>query len=374
MRGRLAYLLETDGLMVVVLFGMIFLLGSLVGCLLNICINRLPLEKSIFWPSSRCSHCLQSIDLLDMLPLVNYWRRGGRCRICGGKLLKRHFAIEAITGLAFTILFYFVAVVDIQNLRAMNQVPIKLGQIWMPSSDAWIAWAHHCALFCFLFMATVCDLDYREIPFGITIPGTILGLLFSVWCPWPWPHGILEAYDRILPDVPWWQEINHIAGGVYPWPFWGPLPPGFKEGGNLQTGLATGVIGAFVGWMMVWVIRFVFSKALGVEAMGLGDADLMMMAGSFLGWQGMIAGFVLGVFVGLFFGIGQKLFRGDNSLPFGPSLAIGTMLSCLCWPWVAPRVQGLFFHPVMLPMMVCVLIVLMGAAAYVLRLLRLLRA
>ena len=111
---------------------------------------------------------------------------------------------------------------------------------------------------------------------------------------------------------------------------------------------------------MIWGIRFIFTKALGVEAMGLGDADLMAVAGSFLGWQGMVAGFIIGVFVGLFFGIGQKLFRGDNMLPFGPSLAIGTMISCLCWPWIAPRFQAIFFHPVMLPLMVGILIMLMG--------------
>jgi leader peptidase (prepilin peptidase) / N-methyltransferase len=251
---------------------------------------------------------------------------------------------------------------------------MKLAEMWMPSSDAWRAWVHHCVLFCFLLMATVCDLDYREIPLGITIPGTIVGLLFAVWLPWPWPHGILEAFDGIQPGEPWWREINHIVGGIYPWPFWGPLPTGFSPGYNLQTGLATGVIGAAVGWLMVWIIRFIFSKALGVEAMGLGDADLMMMAGSFLGWQGMVAGFVLGVFVGLIFGVGQKVLNGDNMLPFGPSLAIGTMLSCLGWPWIAPRLQALFFHPVLLPLMVITIVIFMGVASYVMRLLRLMRA
>ena len=360
--------------MLLVLFLMIFLLGSLVGCLLNICISRLPLEKSIFWPSSRCGHCLQSVDLVDMLPLVNYWQRGGRCRVCGAALLKRHFAIEALTGLAFAVLFYLVVVVDVQNLGVMNPVPFKLVEMWMPTGDAWKAWAHHCVLFCFLFMATVCDLDHREIPFGITIPGTVFGLLFAVCFPWPWPHGLLDAYADMQPGVPWWNERNQIVNGLYPWPFWGELPAGFSPGFNFQTGLATGVIGAAVGWLMIWVIRFIFSRALGIEAMGLGDADLMMMVGSFLGWQGMIAGFVLGVFVGLVFGVCQIVMRGDNMLPFGPSLAIGSMLSCLCWPSLAPRLQSLFFHPTILPVMVIFLIVAMFVASYILRLLRVMRA
>jgi leader peptidase (prepilin peptidase)/N-methyltransferase len=245
---------------------------------------------------------------------------------------------------------------------------------WMPSVNAWKAWAHHCALFCFLFMATVCDLDHREIPLGITVPGTLVGLFFAIWLPWPWPHGLLEANDRMVPESSWSNEMNHIVGGVYPWPFWGPLPPWFAPGYNWQTGLVTGVLGAAVGWLMVWGIRFIFSKALGFEAMGLGDADLMALAGSFLGWQGMVVGFILGVFVGLFFGIGQWLFRGDNALPFGPSLAIGVLISCFGWPLFAPRFQALFFSSIMLPVTVILLVLLMVVASYILRLLHMMRA
>ncbi len=360
--------------MLFVLFFLIFLLGSLVGCLLNICISRLPLEKSIVWPSSRCGHCFQSIQLLDMLPLINYWVRGGRCRTCGAALSKRPFAIEIFTGLAFAFLFYLIAVYDSQNLRVAEPFPTHIAQIWMPSAAAWLTWIHHCVLFCFLFMATMCDLDYREIPFGVTIPGTIVGLLFSVFFPWPWPHGLLETYDKIQGGPTWWNNPSTIVGGLYPWPFWGPLPTGFAPGFNLQTGLATGVIGAFVGWIMIWCIRFVFSKALGVEAMGLGDADLMMMAGSFLGWQGMVVGFILGIFVGLFFGGAQMVLRGDNMLPFGPSLAIGCMLSCLAWPYFGPAFQPTFFHPVILPVMIVMIAVMMTVAGYILRLIRLVRA
>ena len=43
---------------------------------------------------------------------------------------------------------------------------------------------------------------------------------------------------------------------------------------------ATGVVGALVGTFLLRAIGFVFSTGLGKEALGLGDADLMMMAGS----------------------------------------------------------------------------------------------
>ena len=52
---------------------------------------------------------------------------------------------------------------------------------------------------------------------------------------------------------------------------------------------------------MLRAVRFLFSTGLGVEALGLGDADLMMMAGSFLGWQPLIVAFFLSVLPGLLF-------------------------------------------------------------------------
>ena len=32
----------------------LFLIGTVVGSFLNVCIYRLPWEKSLFWPGSRC--------------------------------------------------------------------------------------------------------------------------------------------------------------------------------------------------------------------------------------------------------------------------------------------------------------------------------
>ena len=32
----------------------VFIVGASVGSFLNVCIARLPLEKSLLWPNSRC--------------------------------------------------------------------------------------------------------------------------------------------------------------------------------------------------------------------------------------------------------------------------------------------------------------------------------
>src|SRR5207247_2138324 len=140
---------------------------------------------------------------------------------------------------------------------------------------------------------------------------------------WPYPYthqggfNPLQAVKNMPSDAPWWQvgEMDPNLGpkpGLYPWPFCGPLPAFCQPGGNWQTGLLTGVLGAAVGTLMLRAIRFLFGLGLGVEALGLGDADLMMMAGSFLGWQPVVVAFFVGVFAGLIFGVAQLVLRGDN--------------------------------------------------------------
>src|SRR5262249_49463047 len=142
---------------------------------------------------------------------------------------------------------------------------------------------------------------------------------------------------------------------------------------NWQTGLVTGVAGALVGWGMLWMGRVLFGLGLGIEALGLGDADLMMMAGAFLGWQPLIVAFFVGVFIGLIFGIGQILLGGDNMMPFGPSLALGVVVTFLCWQWIGPRCQRYFFDELFLLLVGGASCVLMLGASYLLRLLHMMR-
>ena len=82
--------------------------------------------------------------------------------------------------------------------------------------------------------------------------------------------------------------------------------------------------------------------------MGLGDADLMMMAGAFMGWQPVLVAFFVAVFPGLFLALTQLLLRGNNVFPFGPALAMGTLVTLLGWTWIGPFVYPLFFDGMLL--------------------------
>ncbi len=358
--------------MLALLLFFLFVLGTIVGSLLNVCIYRIPLEKSILWPGSHCGNCLQPIRWYDNIPLVSYLVLRGRCRACGQAFSARYLLVELLTGLSFAGLFYLEVVANVHHVEALRRARFLLEYRLFPGWQAWVFFGFHALLVSLLIVATFCDLDYREIPLAVTIPGTILGLVGATLWAWPWPNAPAQA---LMPQTPWWLVSPNLGPktGLYPWPFWGPLPAWFAPGGNWQTGLATGLVGALVGTAMLRVIRFVFTLGLGIEALGLGDADLMMMAGSFLGWQPVVVGFFFGVFVGLFFGIAQLVFRGDNMLPFGPSLALGVVAAMLGWHWIAPRVQPLFFAGWLMLPLVGVSCVLMLIASYSLRVTRLLR-
>jgi len=104
----------------------------------------------------------------------------------------------------------------------------------------------------------------------------------------------------------------------------------------------------------VRAIKFLFEIGLGREALGLGDADLMMMAGAFLGWQVVLLGFFAGAVAALvikvilvFASLLQKR-TADGELAlgremsFGPGLAIGVVAVWMGWPWLGDFVRPLY--------------------------------
>jgi leader peptidase (prepilin peptidase)/N-methyltransferase len=276
--------------MMIFLLLMMFVLGTIVGSLLNVCIYRIPLEKSILWPGSRCGHCLQAVRWYDNLPLVSYWLLRGRCRTCGTRFSMRYFFVELFTGLCFAGLFYLEILQNAHDMPALAGQRARMDLMRFPTWQAWMVFIYHSVLASFLIVTTFCDLDYREIPLSLTLTGTVLGLIGATLFPWPWPNKLAAPAPPNL----------RLLVGLYPWPVWWPLPD-WLPAGSWQLGLATGVAGVLFGTIMLRAVRFLFSMGLGVEALGLGDADLMMMAGAFLGWQPLVVAFFVSVLPGLFF-------------------------------------------------------------------------
>lgn len=338
-----------------------FILGTIVGSFLNVCIARLPFEKSILWPGSRCGKCFQPIRWYDNLPLVSYLLLRGRCRTCGARFSPRYLLVELLTGLGFVGLFV------VEMLLNVFERPASLHERWAITYGFYpLAWwcglIFHAVLFCLLMVASFADLQTRHIPLSITATGLVIGLIGAVLMPWPWPVSPDEALLAVQrfetargePDMPWWQlpPRTKIGMGVYVWPVWGPLPD-WLPAGSWRLGLATGIVGALAGGFLMRAVAFIFSKALGREALGMGDADLMMMAGAFVGWQPIVLSLFVAAAPGLLFAIFQVLVRRDTSLPFAPALSIGILTTLLGWKWIGPQVQQLFFFgPLLIAMAV----------------------
>src|SRR5436190_8138153 len=78
-----------------------FLLGSIVGSFLNVCIYRLPLGQSVVSPPSHCPHCNYSIPWYLNVPLITWLYLRGKCKNCGAPISVRYFLVELLTGLTF---------------------------------------------------------------------------------------------------------------------------------------------------------------------------------------------------------------------------------------------------------------------------------
>ena len=82
------------------------LVGIAIGSFLNVCIDRLPLRKSLVSPPSHCDSCQRQLGLLDNIPIFSYLFLRGRCRYCGAGIPIRVFLVEVLTGALFLLAYW----------------------------------------------------------------------------------------------------------------------------------------------------------------------------------------------------------------------------------------------------------------------------
>jgi len=147
-------------------------------------------------------------------------------------------------------------------------------------------------LYSALIVITGTDLSHQVIPDVITLPGLVIGMFSAAVI---LPLGIL----------------NSLAGVVV--------------GGGLL-------------WLLAWLSPYLFGK----EGMGGGDIKLMAMVGAFLGWKPVLLAIMVGSLIGSIVGVGLiafRVMRRDEYLPFGPFLAVGSLVALflhqpvLDWYW-----------------------------------------
>lgn len=344
------------------LIGCAFVMGLMVGSFVNVLIARLPFEKSVIWPGSRCFVCYRPIQMLDNVPILGYLRLRGRCRACAAPFSARYLWVEIGTGVAFAALFALEVLPNAVGgpawLRPWLFTPGMKYPFHSPDSGmvkGIVYWAAHSFLVAALIASSVIDAKHRIIPPQITYIGTLVGLIVSVCFPWPWPNTSADLGE--LPVGKNWFLMDlsvRIPNGICLWPFWGPWPEWAPPGSPLM-GLLNGLIGAAVGLLIARAVRGLFGFGFGRESMGLGDADLLMMAGAFLGWQAIALALPVGAVITLavlpllFIWTkirGRKFDAGE--MAFGPGIAAGVVTCWLGWPWLEQLVRAAFFDLTMI--------------------------
>ncbi len=256
------------------------LFGLLFGSFLNVCVARMPEDRSVVWPGSACPKCGTDIKPYDNVPVLAWMWLGGKCRACKAPISGLYPTVEALFGVLAVLLFRRV-VPDLADFDTPHLVAL----VWY----GWLLFA--------LVGLTFIDLRHYIIPDQFSIYLVPVGVAGAALV------GML-GYT----GAPTWQGsvVGALVGG--------------------------GTLGAVTG--VYWLIRR-------EEGMGMGDVKLLAMLGAWFGATAIfpilmiasVAGSVIGLSVAAFQGKGLRL-----ALPFGPFLALGAAVWLFAGPVLEPAI------------------------------------
>ena len=87
----------------IVLYILIFCIGTLFGSFFTLAVYRIPLGKDITHERSFCPNCNHKLTFLDMIPILSYICLGGKCRYCKQKIRPRYLLLEILSGVVFVL-------------------------------------------------------------------------------------------------------------------------------------------------------------------------------------------------------------------------------------------------------------------------------
>lgn len=249
-------------------------------------IYRIPAGISLLNPPSRCPRCLHRLKPYDNVPVLGWLWLQGKCRYCKTAIAPRYPIVEAITGLLFVF-----ALIHVGDSQWFTADPIQLLGYWVL-----ISW---------LLALALIDMDTMTLPNPLTQSGLVLGLTYQAIL--GWSQGGLKGAGL------------HLMGSIF---------------------------GAVLGIWLLDTIFIVGSMVLGQPAMGGGDAKLAALMGAWLGWKLLLlAGFLacaLGAIVGIS-AIALGLLKRREPMPFGPFLALGSLIALFFGEAIIAAYTGLFF-------------------------------
>ncbi|MBN1334531.1 MAG: prepilin peptidase [Deltaproteobacteria bacterium] len=250
-----------------------FVLGLCLGSFLNVCIARMPEDRSVISPRSRCPHCGHPIRAIDNIPLLSWLLLGARCRDCHQPISVAYPLVEASTGLLVLLVFREV----VPGPSALDG-PHLLAFAWYT-----------------LFVTALAG------------------------------AALVDARHHIVPDeFSLWMIPVGVAGALG-LGFLGPdLAPTWKQS----------LVGAFAGGAFLMAVNAAYWLVRREVGVWPGDVKLLAMIGAFLGaFPALILVLILGSSIGAIVGIGLVLATRHGglkmALPFGPFLALGGIATLL---------------------------------------------
>jgi leader peptidase (prepilin peptidase)/N-methyltransferase len=241
--------------------------GAIVGSFLNVCIYRLPLGKSIVWPASACPHCARELSWYENIPVISYLALRGRCLTCAARIGFRYPLVEALTAAMFALAWWYY-----------GPGPLLASRL---------------VFGCALLVLFAIDLEHHLLPNSITLPGIVVGFVFSF---------------------------------------------------STEPGWLSSLIGILVGGGVLWLIAETYYRIRHEEGLGMGDVKMLAMVGAFLGWQLTLLTLMLaslsGTMIGLLL-IVTKRGGMKYALPFGTFLALGAAAAATVGPAVLHWYLGL---------------------------------
>ena len=113
-----------------ILYILIFMIGTVFGSFFTLAIYRLPLGKDIIHERSFCPNCNHKLRFLDMIPILSYIFLGGKCRYCKNKIKPRYLILEVLSGITF-LLFAISLDLNIYDLSASKLIYVCLGLLYI---------------------------------------------------------------------------------------------------------------------------------------------------------------------------------------------------------------------------------------------------